>query len=154
MVVFMVTLYLRVSMRRSTEFSALRSLFRSVTAGAIVLATILSCSDSTSPTKGLDGVIHENVTWLGPDLSPAQKDALAKAVTGRVRPEYTAEQYGQPAYLQLHLNGPNEIATGAEDGSEQGVFCHLKQPQREANLRLRLEEYLPFGLEPGLIYVN
>ena len=77
MVVFMVTLYLRVSMRRSTQFSALRSLFRSVTAGAIVLATILSCSDSTSPTKGLDGVIHENVTWLGPDLSASQKDAMA-----------------------------------------------------------------------------
>ena len=33
-----------------------------------------------------------------------------------------------------------------------GAFSHLKQPQR--NLRLRLGEYLPFGLEPGLIYVT
>ena len=24
-----------------------------------------------------------------------------------------------------------------------GVFCLLKQPQREANLRIRLDEYLP-----------
>jgi hypothetical protein len=87
-------------------------------------------------------------------LTAAQIAALATTVTGRVKPEYTNEVYGQPAYLQLHLNGPKEIATGAEDGSEQGVFCHLKQPQREANLRLRLEEYLPFGLEPGLIYVD
>ncbi|MGH6967423.1 MAG: hypothetical protein ACREE0_23300 [Phenylobacterium sp.] len=87
-------------------------------------------------------------------LTQPQIDALALTVTGRIRPEYTSEQYGQPAYLQLHQNGPKEIATGAEDGSEQGAFCHLKQPQREANLRLRLEEYLPFGLDPGLIYVD
>jgi hypothetical protein len=87
-------------------------------------------------------------------LTPAQIAALTAAVTGRVKPEYSHEVYGQPTYLQLHLNGPKEIATGAEDGSEQGVFCHLKQPQREANLRLRLEEYLPFGLEAGLFYVD
>ena len=31
-----------------------------------------------------------------------------------------------------------------------GAYCHLKQPQRESNLRMRLEEYLPFGLEAGL----
>jgi hypothetical protein len=87
-------------------------------------------------------------------LTQPQIDALRLTVTRRLRPEYSSEDYGQPAYLQLHVNGPKEIATGAEDGSEQGAFCHLKQAQREANLRLRLEEYLPFGLEPGLIYVD
>ena len=35
-----------------------------------------------------------------------------------------------------------------------GAYCHLKQPQRAANLRLRLDEYLPFGLEAGIIYVT
>ena len=35
-----------------------------------------------------------------------------------------------------------------------GAFSHVKQPQRESNLRIRLGEYLPFGLEPGLIYVT
>ncbi|MGL4961288.1 MAG: hypothetical protein ACRC67_08640 [Inquilinus sp.] len=87
-------------------------------------------------------------------LTPAQKILLRQQVAARVKPEYTAEAYGQPAYLQLHRNGPEEIAAGAEDGSEMGVWCHLKQPQREANLRLRLEEYLPFGLESGLIRVT
>ena len=72
----------------------------------------------------------------------------------RVRPEYAAEPYGQPAYLQLSLRGPIEIATGAEDGSEMGAYCHMKQPQREANLKTRLEEYLPFGLDYGVIYVT
>ena len=35
-----------------------------------------------------------------------------------------------------------------------GSFCHLKHPQREANLRIRLGEYLPVGLEAGVIYVS
>jgi len=69
-------------------------------------------------------------------------------------PSFTSTRYGQPADAQLHLACPTQIARGAEDGSEMGAFCHLKQPQREANLRLRLREYLPFGLEPGLVYVT
>jgi hypothetical protein len=90
---------------------------------------------------------------VGP-LTTAQRDAIRLRVRQRVRPEYAAEAYGQPAYLQLSLKAPVEIATGAEDGSEMGAYCHLKQPQREANLRMRLEEYLPFGLDFGLIYVT
>ena len=90
---------------------------------------------------------------VGP-LTPVQKQAVRDLVHLRVKPEYTAETYGQPAYLQLSLRGPAEISTGAADGSEMGVYCHLKQPQREANLRVRLKEYLPFGLDYGLIYVT
>jgi len=90
---------------------------------------------------------------VGP-LTPTQKQAVRDLVHLRVKPEYTAEAYGQAAYLQLSLRGPEEIATGAADGSEMGAYCHLKQPQREANLRVRLKEYLPFGLEYGVIYVT
>lgn len=95
----------------------------------------------------------EEAEAAGP-ITQAERDAIRERVRRRVRPEYTSEAYGQPAYLQLALSGPFEIATGAEDGSEMGAYCHLKQPQREANLRTRLEEYLPFGLEAGLIYVT
>jgi hypothetical protein len=86
----------------------------------------------------------------GRDLTPGEKQEI-RAWLG---PSFTDIRYGQPAYAQLHLACPRQIRTGAEDGSEMGVFCHLKQPQRESNLRLRLEEYLPFGLEPGVIYVT
>jgi len=84
------------------------------------------------------------------DLPPAER-ALVQA---RLRPSFTSVHYGHPAYAQLGLTCAEEISTGAEDGSEMGVFSSLKQPQREANLRIRLEEYLPFGLEAGLIYVT
>jgi hypothetical protein len=88
----------------------------------------------------------------GGPLTSADMDRIRGEVRRRVRPTYTDERYGQPAYLQLALTGPIEIATGAEDGSEMGAYCHLKQPQREVNLRQRLREYVPFGLDYGLIY--
>jgi hypothetical protein len=35
-----------------------------------------------------------------------------------------------------------------------GVFHDLFQPQREANLRTRLDEYTPAGMNAGYILVN
>jgi hypothetical protein len=90
----------------------------------------------------------------GSKLSPPERAEIRDGVVGWLVPTFRSDDYGQPAYLQLHLACPHQITTGAEDGSEMGAFCHLKQPQREANLRLRLEEYLPFGLEPGILYVT
>lgn len=69
-------------------------------------------------------------------------------------PSFTAIHYGRPGYAQLRLSSQSQIRTGAADGSEMGAFSHLKQPQRETNLRIRLEEYLPFGLDAGLIDVT
>jgi hypothetical protein len=75
-------------------------------------------------------------------------------ILARLHPQFTSMQYGEPGYAQLGLGCAIEICTGAEDGAEIGAFCSLEQPQREANLRVRLDEYLPFGLEPGIIYVT
>ena len=89
-----------------------------------------------------------------PDLEVARHPALEPEIVGWLAPSFTSERYGQPGYAQLRLGCPLQIRTGAEDGSEMGAFCHLKQTQREKNLRLRLDEYLPFGLDPGFIYVT
>jgi len=95
----------------------------------------------------------EQAKKIGP-VTAAQLAAITAQVTARVVPFFTSIHYGDPGYAQLHLKSPLEIRTGAEDGSEMGVFSHLKQPQRETNLRIRLEEYLPFGLAAGIIYVT
>ncbi len=80
---------------------------------------------------------------------------LLRREIGRwLAPGFVSRQYGHPAYGQLSLGSPVQIRTGAEDGSEMGVFCHLKQPQREANLRSALDEYLRSGLEAGILYVQ
>jgi hypothetical protein len=106
------------------------------------------------PDLAIKREIETREEAAGGPLGDAEKDQIRERISRRVRPEYSSEVYGQPAYLQLSLKSAPEIATGSEDGSEMGAYAHLKQPQREANLRLRLEEYLPFGLEAGLIYVT
>ena len=92
-----------------------------------------------------------------PDLA-LDADDLAAADRRRIRaalkPAFTSIHYHDPGYTQLGVHCPPEIATGAENGAEMGVWSSLQNPQREANLRLRLDEYLPFGLDPALIYVT
>ena len=44
------------------------------------------------------------------------------------------------------------IRAGADDEAEMGAFHDLFQPQRESNLRTRLDEYVRFGLEAGIFF--
>ncbi|OKK03508.1 hypothetical protein AMK26_18650 [Streptomyces sp. CB03234] len=71
-----------------------------------------------------------------------------------VRPLFTSERYGTPAYGQLAAGCPEEIGRGAEDGSEMGAFHDLYQPQRMDSLRARLAEYTPAGTDAGVITVT
>ena len=91
---------------------------------------------------------------IDPLLSLAAQQQIGQDVQSRVVPSFSTTRYGQPAFAQLLLSSPVEIRTGAEDGSEMGAFCHLKQPQRESNLKIRLQEYLPFGLELAVVYIT
>jgi hypothetical protein len=70
------------------------------------------------------------------------------------QPVFTSLRFGDPGYCQLSRRTPSVICQGADDGAEMGVFQHLQQPQRETNLRVRLNEYLRFGLEAALVYVT
>jgi hypothetical protein len=72
----------------------------------------------------------------------------------RVRPLFTSLAYGNPGYGQLSLRCAPEITTGAEDGSEMGAFHDNFAAQRESNLRVRLDEYLRFGLEAGIFFAS
>jgi hypothetical protein len=72
----------------------------------------------------------------------------------RVRPRFNSVRYGTPAYCQLAETCATEIKRGADDESEMGAFHDLFQPQREANLRVRLDEYAPAGVDAGLVFVT
>lgn len=87
-------------------------------------------------------------------LTVAERLAITAGVQARVRPAFTSVRYGRPDYCQLGVFAPREIRTGAEDESEMGVFHDVFGPQREANLRIRLQEYLRFGLEAGIFYAT
>ena len=71
-----------------------------------------------------------------------------------LRPQFTSLRYGDPGYAQLRGSTPAAIRTGADDEGEIGVMHPLAQPQREANLRIRLDEYLRFGLSAGLFFTT
>lgn len=70
----------------------------------------------------------------------------------RVRPRFNSIRYGSPTYAQLADHCAEEIKQGAQDESEMGAFHDLYQPQRAANLRIRLREFTPAGINVGLIF--
>lgn len=89
-----------------------------------------------------------------PVLPSGVTPALGAMLTARVRPRFTSLAYGHPAYGQLDAQSPREILRGADDESEMGVYQRLRTPQREDALRIRLDEYLPVGLEAGIFYAT
>ena len=79
MVVLMVTLFLRVTMRRSTVNSALFSLLKATSAGALVLAFAVACSDMTGPDRFK---VPASVTYVHINIPDSVKDALLAQGSG------------------------------------------------------------------------
>lgn len=93
----------------------------------------------------------ESLGLASPGALPAEERTR---ILRRIKPAFTATRFGHPAYAQLAPIAAEELRTGAEDGSEMGVWSLLKQPQRVANLQASLDAYLRFGLEAGLTFVT
>lgn len=92
-------------------------------------------------------------SWVPPNSrTPRRYHCHPAEGDQETRPHFTSLRYGDPGYCQLRQSTSDKIRRGAHDESEMGVLHDLYQPQREINLRVRLEEYLRFGLEAGLIY--
>jgi hypothetical protein len=90
----------------------------------------------------------------GQELTEAERAAIRARVVGWLKPAFTSTRYGEPAYAQLRRRSPVQIRQGADDEAAMGAFHDLFEPQRLANLRVRLGEYLRFGLEAGLFFVT
>lgn len=77
------------------------------------------------------------------------EQALASA-----QPIFFSLHYGAPNYAKLLAATSSSIRQGASDGGEMGVFHFVLAPLREADLRVRMVEYLPVGMEFGIVYQN
>jgi len=77
-------------------------------------------------------------------------------------PLFWSRRFGEAGYAQLldsadeqilagHTAGTPSIRTGAQDGSEMGVFCRDGAAVKERSLLIKYQEYLPVGLAPVLI---
>lgn len=93
-------------------------------------------------------------TATEPPLTDAMIAEAKEREEVRVRPRFTSTRYGHAAYCQLACDCADEIKRGADDESEMGAFHDLYQPQREANLRVRLDEFTPAGIEAGVLFAN
>jgi len=85
---------------------------------------------------------------------PRRHECLPSEDGPDVRPTFTSLRFVDAAYGQLGCFCPDAVLRGADDESEIGAFHDLFQPQREAHLRARLQEYLRFGLEAGIFYAT
>ncbi|MBS0583130.1 MAG: hypothetical protein JSS42_08520 [Proteobacteria bacterium] len=99
-------------------------------------------------------LVRAQVAADHPDLSAPALAAAQEPESMRVRPTFDSTRYGNPAYCRLACDCAQEIARGADDGSEMGVYHDLFQPQREIGLQTRLREYTPAGMDAGVILAN
>jgi hypothetical protein len=72
--------------------------------------------------------------------------------TGGPPPIFYSLRFGDPGYGKLLPSTDEAIRQGADDGGEMGAFHFVLAPLRENDLRVRLQEYLPVGLEFGIFY--
>jgi hypothetical protein len=73
---------------------------------------------------------------------PSQEAAL--------RPQFVTMHYGDPSYLLLSGAVPMAVWTGADNGSQMGVYHFAEETEAVRNVQLRVPEFLPFNLEAGI----
>jgi hypothetical protein len=66
------------------------------------------------------------------------------------QPLFFSLRYGDPGYAKLLASTADAVRRGADDGGEMGAFHFVLAPSRESDLRVRMQEYIPVGLEFGI----
>jgi hypothetical protein len=100
----------------------------------------------------VDAGVRAGPDWEG--MSDEQRARTLEAERLRVRPQLDEARYGRPRYGRLSRASAQEIARGADDESEMGVFHDLYQPQRLISLRARLEEYTPARTDVDVVLAD
>lgn len=119
------------------------------------LASNTIFTDAVTAKMTQEGCVR--FSYIPPDSqTPQRYKCQPPELTGHpsVSPRFTSDNYGDPGYAQLHRTVAKEIFEGADNGAEMGAFNHLFQPQRIADLKGSLNEYLRFGLEAGVFLVT
>ena len=83
---------------------------------------------------------------------PNEQEVAASPPDGRcVAPVFNSRRFGQPDYVQLSMATPAQILSASEQHSEIGAFAGALSTIRLENLRVKLKEFMPVGLEPVII---
>lgn len=73
---------------------------------------------------------------------------------GGPQPLFYSLRFGDAGYGKLLPDTADAVRRGADDGGEMGAFHFLLAPLRETDLRVRIAEFMPAGLEFGVFYEN
>jgi hypothetical protein len=122
---------------------------------SLLLAELAPGDGWTSPVRVIQrqtGCVR--FSWLPSDARVPQRFHCLPDASGPTAPRMLSLRYGTPTYGRLSPLADVAIRHGADDGGEMGAFNHLVASQREANLRVRLAEYLRAGLESGLFFAT
>jgi hypothetical protein len=122
---------------------------------SILLAELESGSTWTAPvivTRRQEGCVRFSYVPLNGRVPQRYQCVPGDGTSATAFPQFTSLRYGHYAYAQLRPTAGPAILSGASDEGQIGAFHHLYQPQRETNLRVRLDEYLRVGLEAGIFY--
>lgn len=143
----------------STVIGLVRAGLMRLASNTIFLATSPDAADGETP---LPPVLVERrqegcarFSYLSPKARvPTRFHCQPEPDDSLVRPRLVSSRFRDPEYCQLGACCPPEIRRGADDEGSMGAFHDLLEPQREAHLRARVEEYLRFGLEAGIFYAT
>jgi hypothetical protein len=83
---------------------------------------------------------------------PSEQDEAACPPGVRcLAPRFNSRRFGQPDYGQLAAGTPTQILLASEQHSEIGAFAGALNTVRLGNLRAKLKEFMPVGLQPIII---
>jgi hypothetical protein len=90
---------------------------------------------------------------VDPDEAELRSRRLADVLV-RIAPHFASLRYGSPDYLRLSDCTPEEIARGASDAAEMGVYHDLLEPRRLDQLQSRLVDHSPADFDPVVMFAS
>ena len=114
----------------------------------------VAASEHRTQLRNREAALERLVEILSAAIAPSpRRRRPTRASRGSVE-RRLADKKRRAKTKQLRRATDRTIREGAHDEGEMGVLHALYQPQRETNLRIRLDEYLRFGLHAGIFYVT
>lgn len=132
-----------VELRRSTIFGDV--LVNRLYATEALVQGLVRVTDNQTGCFRFSAADQRPETRLPPHF---EAHLMAPAIPSHV---FTSRRFGDPGYAQLSPTAPVEIARGAENRAEMGVFNRRLLAIRTTDLATKVREFLPFGLIPQQI---
>jgi len=83
--------------------------------------------------------------------SDAERQLEFERLRLALQPRFVDAQVGEPAYALPSLETPRQIAFGGESETEMGAYRFLGGAIRIANLKDLFADFVPFGMEAGVV---